>query len=211
MHLYTFSKAPNPQRVEYFLKYKGIEIPTTEVNIREKEQFTDEYKSINPHSTLPALVLNDGTVLTDTIAICVYLDSQFPEKSLFGSTPSQYAQVIGWSHRIYIDGLAAVAEILRNQGDFFKDRALPGRTPVPQLDVLIERGKIRLVGFWEDLNDHLHNRTYLVGKQLTLADIDAYVICSFAGWVKETVPEHCHNIKKWHRRVSSILQLHDGN
>jgi glutathione S-transferase len=206
MHLYTFSKAPNPQRLEYFLKYKGVKVPTTEVNIREKEQFSEEYKSINPVSTLPALVLDDGTVLTDTIAICVYLDSQYPEKSLFGSSKSEYAQVIGWDHRIFIDGLVAVAEILRNQGDFFKDRALPGRVPIAQLEVLIERGKIRLAAFWEDLNDHLHNRSYIVGEQLTLADIDAFVICSFAGWVKETVPEHCSNIRKWHENVSSSLQ-----
>ena len=206
MHLYTFSKAPNPQRLYYFLKYKGVDVPTTEVDLREKEQFSEEYKSINPVSTLPALVLDDGTVLTDTIAICVYLDSQYPEKTLFGSSISEYAQVIGWDHRIFIDGLGAVAETLRNQSDFFKDRALPGRVPITQFEVLIERGKVRLAAFWEDLNDHLYNRTYIVGEQLTLADIDAYVVCSFAGWVKETVPEHCSNITKWHSNVSSILE-----
>jgi glutathione S-transferase len=206
MHLYTFSKAPNPQRLDYFLKYKGVEIPTTEVDLREKEQFSEEFISINPVSTLPTLVLDDGTVLTDTIAICVYLDNLYPEKSLFGSSASEYAQVIGWDHRLFIEGLGAVAEILRNQSDFFKDRALPGKTPITQLNVLIKRGKIRLDAFWEELNDHLFNRTYLVGEQLTLADIDAYVLCSFAGWVKETVPEHCSNIKKWHQEVSSILQ-----
>ncbi|PCJ45675.1 MAG: glutathione S-transferase [Gammaproteobacteria bacterium] len=206
MHLYTFSQAPNPQRLGYFIKYKGLDIPTTEVNIREKEQFSDEFKLINPSSTLPALVLKDGTVLTDTISICVYLDKYFPEKSLFGSNPTEYAQVIGWTHKIYVEGLAAVAEILRNESEFFKDRALPGRQNIPQLDVLIERGKLRLAGFWEDLNDHLLNHKFLVGEQLTLADIDAYVICSFAGWVKETVPEHCTNITKWHRKVLAELE-----
>ena len=205
MHLYTYSKAPNPQRLSYFLDYKDIDIPTTEVNIKEKEQFTDDFLAINPSATLPTLVLDDGTILTDTIAICVYLESAFPENPLFGNTPAQYAEVIGWDHRIYIDGLGSVAEILRNQGEFFKDRALPGRVDIPQFEVLIERGKLRLAAFWDDLNEHLHNRDYIVGDQLSLADIDAFVITSFAGWVEETVPKHCTNIHNWRKKV--VLEI----
>ena len=205
MHLYTFSKAPNPQRLGYFLKYKGINIDTTEVNISEGEQFSDEFIAINPASTLPALALDDGTVLTDTIAICVYLDKLYPEKSLFGSSDSEYAQVIGWDHKIYVEGLAAVAEILRNQGDFFKDRALPGGLKIPQLDALIERGVIRTTAFWDNLNQHLTNRRYLVGEQLTLADIDAYEVCAFSGWVKQHPPEHCEALLEWKDTVAAEL------
>ena len=205
MHLYTFAKAPNPQRLGYFLKYKGIDITTTEVSINEGEHFSDKFKAINPYSTLPALVLKDGTVLTDTIAICVYLEHIYPDKPLFGCSPSEYAQVIGWDHKIYVDGLEAVAEILRNKSEFFKDRALPGRVKISQLDALISRGKTRLSAFWDDLNNALIGHNCLVGEQLTLADIDAFVVCDFAGWVKETIPEQCTQILRWKESIAKQL------
>lgn len=203
MHLYTFSLAPNPMRLEYFLKYKGIKIDTTEISISEGEQFSAQFKAINPASTLPSLVLDDGIVLTDTIAICVYLDKLYPEKTLFGANDSEYAQVIGWDHKIYVDGLMALAEIFRNRSSFFKDRAMPGKLNIPQLDVLIERGKLRAEAFWQDINAHLATSNYLVGDQLTLADIDAFVICAFAKRVKEEIPEHCKNIFKWQKLIAS--------
>ena len=205
MHLYTSPKAPNPQRLAFFMKYKGIEINTTEISIADGEQFSDEFVAINSASTLPVLVLDEGTILTDTISICIFLDRVFPEKSLFGSSDSEYAEVIGWDHRLYVEGLMAVAEIFRNQGDFFKDRAMPCKVNIPQLAVLIERGRLRLHAFWQILDERLANRQYIVGEQLTFADIDAYVICHFASWVKEKVPEDCQSIEAWRRRISEDL------
>lgn len=206
MHLYTFSAAPNPQRLNYFMQYKGIDIDTTEINIKEGEQFSEKFVAINPASTLPALVLDDGKVLTDTIAICVYLEKRFPDKPLFGMNDAEYAQVIGWDHRIYVDGLAAVAEILRNQSEFFKDRALPGGIKIPQLDVLIERGITRTTAFWMALDQSLTDQDYLVGNQLSLADIDAFVVCGFAGWVKQSPPEHCKSILRWQKNIAAQLE-----
>jgi glutathione S-transferase len=206
MHLYTFFKAPNPKRLGYFLKLKGIEIAATEVDINKGEHFNDAFKVINPDSTLPTLVLDDGTVLTDTIAICVYLESQHPEKPLFGINATEYAQVIGWAHKLYIDGFMAIAEILRNQGDFFKNRALPGRVDIEQIPDLIKRGNIRLDAFWLNMNKHLSDKDYIVGKQLTMADIDCYVVCGFATWVKAQIPESCTALLQWQKRVSAQLE-----
>jgi len=205
MQIYTFSSAPNPQRLGYYLKYKNIEIPTTEISLTDNEHFSDEFKAINPDSTLPSLQLDDGTVLTDTIAICVYLEKLYPEKPLFGSNDIEYAQVIGWDHKIFMDGFTAVAEMLRNHSKFFIDRAVPGKVNVPQLDALVGRGKLRLDAFWEDLDENLQDKSFLVAEQFTFADIDAFVICSFAGWVKEKVPDHCHNILRWQQAVEKLL------
>jgi len=205
MHLYTFSKAPNPKRLGYFLKFKNIEIETTEVDINKGEHFSDSFKALNPASTLPALELDDGTVLTDTVAICVYLESQHPDKPLFGINATEYAQVIGWAHKLYVDGLLAIAEILRNQGDFFKNRALPGQIDIAQIPELIERGHIRLDAFWQNMNEHLTDKEYIVGAQLTLADIDCYVLCNFATWVKAQIPESCAALLQWQQRVKKQL------
>jgi glutathione S-transferase len=206
MHLYTFSKAPNPKRLGYFLKLKGIEITATEVDINKGEQFSDTFKAINPDSTLPTLILDDGTVLTDTIAICVYLEREYVDKPLFGSTSSEYAQVIGWAHKLYVDGLMPIAEILRNQGDFFNNRAIPGCVDVPQIPDLVERGKIRLDAFWLKMNKHLSDKNYIVGNQLTMADIDCYVICGFATWVKAQIPESCTALLQWQQHVNKLLE-----
>ncbi len=205
MKLYTFSPAPNPQRVGFMLKHKGIDLDTIEINLLEKEQFSSEFQAVNPQGTVPALLLDDGTLLTDSIAICVYLDGLFPEKSLFGANTLEYAQVIGWLHKLYTEGFMPIADMLRNQGDFFKNRAMPGKIDMPQISALIERGKLRLDGFWQAMEEHLSDREFIVGKQLTQADIDCFVLCSFAGWAKESIPENCTTLVAWHARMTSLL------
>ncbi len=206
MHLYTFSSAPNPLRLVHLLNYKGVELETTEVNIGTGEHFEHWFKKINPASTLPTLVLDDGTILTETIEIAIYLDHLYPEKPLFGSNPLEFAQVIGWDHKIFIEGLMPVAEMFRNRGNFFKDRALPGRINVPQLDVLIERGKMRLDAFWEDFELYIKEREFIVGNQMSFADIDGYVICGFAGRIKEHVPDCCEGIHNWLSRIEALVK-----
>ena len=126
MKLYTFEKAPNPRRLALFMQYKGIDIATQTINIGEREQFAQSYKAINPNCTVPSLQLDDGTVLTDVISACLYLESLYPGKPLMGSTPLEQAQIVGWDHKIFVEGLTAVAEMLRNRGEFFQGKGLPG-------------------------------------------------------------------------------------
>lgn len=207
MHLYTFPLAPNPQRLDYFLKVKGLtDIPSSQIDIRAGEHFHNEFKAINPASTLPSLLCDDGTVLTDTIAICIYLESLHPKKPLFGNNSLEYAQVIGWMHNLYINGLMPIAEMLRNQGDFFKDRAMPGKLDIPQIPDLVIRGKLRLDAFWLEMNEHLTNKNFIVGKQLTMADIDCYVVCGFASWVKQQIPTSCQALLTWQKGINNLLE-----
>jgi glutathione S-transferase len=205
--LFTFDAAPNPRRVNLFIRYKGIELPTQQVNLRELEQFGEEFKAVNPRCIVPALQLDDGTVLCDGIAICSYLESVYPEKPLLGTTPLLRAQVLSWDHQIYADGFTPVAEALRNRSKAFKDRALPGSDPIAQIPELEARGRYRLNLFWKYLDDHLSGRRFIVGDGLTLADIDAVVVIDFAGWIKETVPQDCTNVQMWAERVRSSLAL----
>ena len=79
MKLYTFDPAPNPQRLKMFMDYKGIEIDTQQVNFPEGEQRSDAYKAIIPTGTVPALVLDDGRVLSSVFAITQYLEAVHPE------------------------------------------------------------------------------------------------------------------------------------
>ena len=206
MKLYTFEKAPNPRRLALFMQYKGIDIATQTINIGEREQFAQSYKAINPNCTVPSLQLDDGTVLTDVISVCLYLESLYPGKPLMGSTPLEQAQIVGWDHKIFVEGLTAVAEMLRNRGEFFQGKGLPGDMEVEQIPALVERGKKRLHGFFRALEAHLVEHDYLVGDAISLADIDAFVLCDFAGWVKESIPVSCTELQAWYQRVAKELK-----
>ena len=203
MKLYTFDPAPNPRRLGLLLKYKGISVDSQTIDMMSKEQFSDSFMAVNPRSTLPTLVLDDGTVLTDTIAICMYIDSLYPEKPVFGRNDLERAQVIGRCHQIYFEGFSAVAEVLRNKGEAFKDRPLPGPLKMPQLPELVERGNLRIGAYYETMNEEIAGREFLVGNTLSQADIDLYVTLGFSGWVKRQIPDTCPALQNWFAGMKS--------
>ena len=205
MQLYTFDPAPNPQRLKLFLQVKSIELPTQQVSLNDGQQMSADYIAVNPARTVPALVLDDGTVLTETIAIVAYLDALFPNQPLLGDDPASKALILNWCHRCFNEGFHAVAEALRNRGDFFKDRALPGSGDFAQIPALVERGIARLHLFWGVLDDHLGGRHYMVGDVLSQADIDCFVLCNFAGWIKQAIPDDTPALKAWHQRIAEQL------
>lgn len=205
MKLYTFDPAPNPQRLALFMKYKGIEIESRQVDLMSGEQLGDEYRAINPACTAPALVLDDGTVLTEVVGICAYLEALHPDKPLMGTTPLEKAQVISWDHRLFNMVMTATAEILRNGNPNFAGRGLPGPLNVPQIPDLVERGKLRLDYAWPWLDAELAGRPWLAGDNFSLADIDLVVCAGFSGWVKATPPESCTNLHAYLERARQEL------
>jgi len=199
--LYTFDPAPNPRRVGLFAAYKGIDLPIQQIDLRTGEQFSVAFRAINPQCTVPALQLDDGQVLCGALAICWFLECRFPNRPLFGTDPLVQAQVLSWDSYLYTEGLAAVAEALRNRSEAFKDRALPGPHPVPQIPELERRGRQRLQPFWERLDDHLRGRAHVVGDTMTLADIDLLVVIDFASWIKEHIPDSRPSLTAWYERT----------
>ena len=85
MKLYDCTTAPSPRRVRIFLAEKGIAVPTVQVDLRNGEQFTPAFRAINPDCTVPVLVLDDGTVIADAVAICGYIEELHPDPPLNGS------------------------------------------------------------------------------------------------------------------------------
>ncbi len=201
MKLYTFDVAPNPRRVALLLKHKGIELDTVQVDLMKKEQFHPEFSQLNPSCTVPTLQLDSGEVLCDVIAINLYLDDLYPQSSVFGCSALERAKIIALCQRIYVDGLAAVAEVLRNGSEVFKDRALPGPLAVPQIPALVERGNLRITAFYDAMDTELAGRDFLVGEALSQADIDLYVVLGFCGWVKRDIPEQCGTLRSWYQMM----------
>ena len=207
MKLYTYDAAPNPRRLNLFLGYKGIQLPSQQIDLREGQQFSAEYRAINPRCTVPALQLDDGTVLCDAIAICWYLESRFPQKPLFGADPMSQAQVLSWDAYIFSDAFLPVADALRNRSTAFRNRAVPGPGQVAQIPELEPRGRQRVQLFWQALDDYLDGREFLVGQGVTLADIDAFVVVDFAGWIKERMPESRLRLQAWYQRIRALMPV----
>jgi glutathione S-transferase len=203
MKLYSYPAAPNPRRVHVFLAEKGIEIPVESVDLMKGEQFAPSYRAINPLLTVPALVTDEGPVLAQVSAICGYLEARFPEPALLGRTPLEQALVREWCHRVFVEGMSAIADVFRNGNPAFAHRALPGPVDLEQIPALVERGLQRLDAFWKTLDTHLAGRDHMVGDAFTMADIDAVVSCDFARWIRKPIPEECANLRRWHAAMSA--------
>lgn len=205
MKLYTYDAAPNPRRLALFLQVKGIDIETQQVDLMAGEQTGDAYRAINPACTVPALILDDGTALDAVIGICTYLEALYPEKPLLGSTPLEKAQVASWCHSLF-NGLAqSIAMVLRNRGEAFKNRALPGPVDLPQIPELIDRGHLLINHLLPSIDAHLDGATWMVGDTLTQADIDLFVYLDFLGWIRTEVPAECTHLLDWRERARAVL------
>jgi glutathione S-transferase len=197
MKFYDCKTAPSPRRVRMFIAEKGIEIPTAQVDLRSEEQLTDAFRKINPRCTVPVLELDDGTCLSDTLAICHYLESQFPEPNLMGRDGREQALVMNWHEQILTEGFLAGAEALRNFAKGFENRALTGPASFRQIPELAERGRQRLELFMAVLDGRLGVSPYLALDRFTMADIGGYVVADFANWVKLPVREQWPNVRRW--------------
>lgn len=203
MKFYDCSTAPSPRRVRIFLAEKGIEIPTIQVDLRSGEQLSEGFRKINPRCTVPVLELDDGTRLTDTLAICHYLESLYPEPNLMGLDGREQALVMNWHEQVMTEGFLAGAEALRNFARGFADRALTGPKNFGQIPELAERGRERLAEFMGVLDGRLADSPYVALDRFTMADIGAYVCVDFAGWIKLPVLDQWAHIRRWHGELSA--------
>ena len=204
MKLYDFPGPPSPRRVRIFLAEKGLDIEKVTVNIREGAQFTDAFKALNPHCTIPVLELDNGTTISSIDAINRYIEEIQPEPPLFGRTPEARAEINDWCHYVNVNGIMAVAEALRNSAERLKGRAITGSRNIEQIPALAERGKQRVHYFFEDLEKQLADgRDFVVGDTYSVVDTSAFVVVDFAGVAGIALPEEMTNVKRWHAAMSA--------
>jgi glutathione S-transferase len=203
MKFYDCKPAPSPRRVRVFMAEKGIEIPTVQVDLRNGEHLKPEFRMINPHCTVPVLMLDDGTRLVSTAAIWRYLEETHPEPPLMGRTVKEKALIADTQWRIETEGFGAVAEALRNSAPGMKDRALTGPVPFEQIPALAERGKKRAELFLQLLEFMVGPKPFLCGDTYSVADIDAMLTVDFAKWIKLELPPDAVNARRWYASVSA--------
>ncbi|MFN3231197.1 MAG: glutathione S-transferase family protein [Alphaproteobacteria bacterium] len=203
MKLYQMGLAPNPRRLNMFLAEKGIEVPKIEIDTRKREQFGEDFTRINPMRQIPALELDDGMVLTESVAICHYFEGLHPEPNLLGKTPLEVATIMMWERRMEQHGLMPVADAFRNGNPFYEGHAVSGGEPLPQIPELAERGLVRIDQFYQRLDGFLDGREWLAADRLTLADITGFVAADFAKVVGKKPPENLENLQRWYQAIRS--------
>lgn len=203
MRLYDCAPAPSPRRVRIFVAEKGISLETVQIDLRAGAHLTTEFRKLNPWCTVPVLELDDGTTISEAIAVCRYLEAAYPDPPLMGRNPGEQGVVAMWEHRAEIDGFLAAAEAFRNATPGMKGRALPGTADYEQIPALVERGKQRVQHFFTWLDARLAESPFVAGPEFTVADITALVSVDFAGWLKLRLPESCAHARRWHAAVSA--------
>lgn len=197
MKLYDGGRAPNPRRVRIFLAEKGITVPTEQVDLGSLQQRSEAFTAINPMQRVPALVLDDGTVIAESIAICRYFEALQPEPPLFGRGPLDVALVEMWNRRAELHLLFPVAAVFQHQHPAMKQMVQP---QVPEWG---EANKPRVAAFLQFLDRELENRPYLAGTAFTVADITASVAVDFMRVSKLAVPDDLVHVRRWHQSVAA--------
>lgn len=201
--LYDYPRAPSPRRARILLAEKGIEHESRIVDLAAGEHLDAAYRAINPALTVPALVLEDGTVLGDNPAIAAWAEAVRPEPPLFGRTPVEKADVASWNAKVEGECLMAIAEAMRNSAPAMKDRALPGINNYAQIPELAERGRQRLGHFLERFESHMTGREWVAGGAFSIADITAGVALDFARVLKIDASEGRPAIAAWRARLAA--------
>jgi glutathione S-transferase len=197
MKLYDSGRAPNPRRVRIFLAEKGITVPTEQVDMMAGQQRTPEYMAINPLQRMPALVLDDGTVITESIAICRYFEGLHPEPALFGKGALEQALIEMWNRRCDLNLLLGVAQVFRHL------HPAAATLEVPQVAAWGEANRPKVLEILAVLDAQLGKHQFIAGDKFSVADITAMVAVDFMKPAKVEMPAHLSNVRRWHGEVSA--------
>ena len=197
MKLYDSKMAPNPRRVRIFLAEKGIAVPTEQVDIGAKQHLTPDYAAVNPLQRMPCLVLDDGTAIAESIAICRYFEALQPEPPLFGVGAKDIAIVEMWNRRCEMYLFFSVAQVFRHTHPAMKE------LEVPQVAEWAEANRPRVTDFLRLIDGELARRPFIAGERYTVADITALCAVDFMKPARLAVPDELANVRRWHADVSA--------
>ena len=197
MKLYDTKTAPNPRRTRIFLAEKGITVPTEQVDMTTFQHRTPEYTAINPFQRMPALVLDDGTVITESMAICRYFEVLQPQPALFGQGAKEIALVEMWNRRCEINFFANVAAVFRHLHPAMKEYE------IPQVPAYAEAMRPKAIWFLELIDKELASREFIAGAHYSVADITTLCAVDFMKPARLVMPDNLANVKRWHAAGSA--------
>ena len=199
MKLHEFARAPNPRRVRFFIAEKGIDLETIErpqIDIAAGENLSEAFRQKNPMGGVPVLELDDGTCISETMAICRYFEALNPEPALLGQSALEQATIEMWNRRMEFNLLLPIAMAFRHTTGHFADR----ENVFPEYGRDSADAAMKTLDF---LDTHLNGREFIAGETFTVADITAAVSIDFARIIKfRPDPERHANVIAWHARIS---------
>ena len=195
MKLYD-SVGPNPQIVRMVLAEKGVTIPKQRINLRDGENRREPYLSINPMGQMPALELDDGTVLTEVTAIAEYLDELHPAPPLVGTTPAERANTRMWMRRLDLNILEPMGTGFRyGEGLAMFETRIPC---IPEAAAGLKSVARHWLGW---LDGQMAGRDYIAGDRFTVADILMFCFAGFGGKVGQPLDPAWTALAAWYARV----------
>jgi glutathione S-transferase len=197
MQLYD-ALGPNPRAARMFLAEKGISIPTAPVDLMGAANRKPPYTDRNPGGQLPALELNNGKCLGETVAIFEYLEEKFPNPSLIGTTPEERAETRQWQRRVELNITEHVYNSFRySEGiELFKNRIKVIPEAAQGLKNLVQDRLMWLDGL-------MNGNQFIAGNRFTVADIILYCALDFAGSVGRKLPADAKWLPGWMERVAA--------
>jgi glutathione S-transferase len=197
MKLYNeHNPAPNPRRVRIFLAEKELAVALVHVPMRQGAHKSPEFLVKNSLGQVPVLELDDGTTLSESIAICRYLEELHPKPALFGENAWQRAQVEMWTRRIEFALMSRIGAVWVNTHKYTAHLGTQHKD-------FGEASRVRAIKAMHWLNAELQDREFIATDHFSMADIVALTTIDFATFIGiETPPELTH-LSAWHKRVSA--------
>ncbi len=191
MKLYDTPLAPNPRRVRWFMAEKGIEdIEVVRLNLMEGEHRAADYVAKAGLANVPMLEMDDGTCVTESLAICRYLESRYPEPNLFGRTPEEIAVIEMWTRRAEM--LVATPLMIAVRHTHPAMAALEQQLPVIGEHNIASGTRALAV-----LDRRLAESPWLAAERITIADIVAFVGIDFGRMIRFRPPEDLTHVVRW--------------
>ncbi|NMH60936.1 glutathione S-transferase family protein [Alteromonas ponticola] len=196
MKLYQTHKAPNPRRVRIFMAEKSINAELIELDLQKGENLSKEMRAKNPLGKVPILELDDGTCISECAAIYTYLESQYPQPPLLGTTAIETAQIVMWERQVELALMLQIGMCFQHTTGYFKDRM----TPVPEYGKVAGESALK---YMKLLDRRLAESTFIAGNRFSAADITALCAIDFGRVVNIRMTDDHPNLKRWHQEVSS--------
>lgn len=189
--------APNPRRVRIYLAEKGIDVPVQPLSIVTGEHKGEAFTAKYPPGQLPALELDDGRVIGESVAICRYFEALHPDPPLFGADPLSIAEIDMWIRRVEFTLMMPVGQVWMHTHPF------TARVVKPQYTEYGESNRPRAVDAMRRIDAHLARSPFLAGDGFSTADIVLLTTIDFAGFIGLPMPGDVPALADWHARVSA--------
>ncbi len=197
MKILETRQAPNPRRVRLFLAEKGITVPFEELDLMKGALKTPEFSRLNRFQRVPLLVLDDGTAIAETMAICRYFEEIQPEPALLGTGARGRALVEMWNRRMELGLFFHVAQAFRHL------HPAMATLEVPQVADWGEANKVKALEVLAVLDDQLAANAYVAGDAFSVADITALVAVDFMKPARLQRPDTMKHLARWYAEVSA--------